>query len=473
MFTTTLVNDGSNEEIQVDPEAADASSAFSSLAAAQESCPKSVLKASFEFSKLVQVSLQQGFSDAEIDTWKLCSSLWDRLELDVADLSGFNDEQLQAIEIGLRKARFSEWLQESCSASVDQDLSKAANDVDRIFLSLSGNRLAIAVKLCLSSRNFHLATILTQLPTPLSVVTATGTLTPNGCPGRNGLSESVQRDLVAQIGEWSKSTFKESPKKLAIWTLVSGGAHLWDEDVLCPSFEWRRIFGLFFWYSKGGFLSIQEAVEQYSANFDLITKPESAFSKKLFDLKYHLLQVFSSQEWPLEEVLNPFTHSASGLDYRVSWILGMLLTKVFSISQFKDSVAFAVEQGGTAAVGEGGMELDDAAVSITSKTQDVQLVHFICQLESLGLWKWAIFAATFLSSHSSRECRIRALLRQWYPLQDASGSSSFPSSSKPSDDYLFLTRKLYIPAVWIHEARVSFLYSSSLTIYYIPAIFRR
>ena len=442
IFTTILADDGTDEEIQVDPQA-DTGISLS------EGCPKSSFSMNFNFSKLVQVSSLLGFSDAEIDTWKLCSALWDRLDLDVNDLSGFNDEQLEAIENGLRKSKLSDWLYESCNSGVEQDLAKATNDIDRIFIMLSGNKLANAIKICLSSRNYHLATILSQLPTPLSITTSTWDLSPNGCPGRNGLSEEVQKDLIAQIGEWSKSTFKENPKKMAIWSLISGGAHLWDEDVLPTTFDWKRIFGLFFWFSKGGFLSIAEAVEQYTNNFDVVVKPSSQWSNDEFDLKYHLLQIFSFESWELEKALNPSTHCSSTLDYRISWLLGMLLTKVFSVSQFKDSQAFALENEGDP------MQVDGESIVITSKSQDMQLLFFISQLEALQLWKWAVFAASFLSSHINRECTIRALLNRWYPEEDQSGSFVSSSTQKLSDSFVFLTEKLHVPSSWIFESKVS------------------
>jgi len=39
--------------------------------------------------------------------------------------------------------------------------------------------------------------------------------------------------------------------------------------------------------------------------------------KQFYDLRYHLLLLFSKRSHPLEELLNPATHTPDPLDYRL------------------------------------------------------------------------------------------------------------------------------------------------------------
>lgn len=38
---------------------------------------------------------------------------------------------------------------------------------------------------------------------------------------------------------------------------------------------------------------------------------------EVYDLRYHILQLFSKRSHPLESLLNPITHTADPMDYRL------------------------------------------------------------------------------------------------------------------------------------------------------------
>ncbi|KAJ3344175.1 hypothetical protein HDU91_000271 [Kappamyces sp. JEL0680] len=427
----------------------------SGLAADGEHCPKAFLKSGFSFSSVLQFT-SPVFSEKEIETWKLCVALWDALQYDFRNL-GLDTEQLEAIDIALRKTSASQWLKEASESAVTAELAKATTGIDRVFVNLTGNRVGAAVQEAIKTKDFRLATILSQLASSLvSVASKDGMRHPHGVPGRSGMDTEVMGDLICQIKEWKDSGMlsRFDERYRAVWSLVAGAVENWDRSVLLPSLDWKRKFGLFLWYAGGGNITFAEAVQFYSDNLDTIGYPESCFDSSLWDLQYHLLLLHTYHDASsMESALNPLTHSASALDYRMAWVLGMLLFYVCNY-RFKDSVSFALEDADV------DMDANDGlAVELpTSTTLDTLTLHFVTQLEACGAWKWAIFVSFFLPSHASRESLVRQLLCKWYPEADDSGSfypketSDLPANS---EDYIFLTDKLYVSPLWIHEARVS------------------
>lgn len=90
------------------------------------------------------------------------------------------------------------------------------------------------------------------------------------------------------------------------------------------------------WYLSSPTSSITDALLAYEKSF----KTEEFFSlpptpaymeenggshneherrKSIYDLRYHLLQLFSKRSHPLESLLNPATHTADPMDYRLRY----------------------------------------------------------------------------------------------------------------------------------------------------------
>ena len=67
---------------------------------------------------------------------------------------------------------------------------------------------------------------------------------------------------------------------------------------------------------------------------------------------------------------------------------------------------------------------------------------FASQLESLGLWKWAIFVLLHLDESADRQLAVQQILTRQCGLDD------------DSEDEKFLVEKLLVPAEWIFEAKV-------------------
>jgi len=181
--------------------------------------------------------------------------------------------------------------------------------------------------------------------------------------------------------------------------------------------------------------------------------PSNAMNEYLFnyedDIVYHLFKYYSKSNYSRQKVLLPKNCSYSNLDYRISWILNLLLPPSPGFSSY-------------------------------DKTKlDNQLIHsYIYQLESIGLWVWACFVAMHLQNSAEREITIRRILGQYFPFDcnDDSVSTIFITNWNDNDHsinnnntngmsfiinpnknytnlYHFLVDKLQISKFWIHDAK--------------------
>ena len=94
------------------------------------------------------------------------------------------------------------------------------------------------------------------------------------------------------------------------------------------------IFSLFYikqiqlWYLSSPTASITDSMLAYEKSFkteEFYSLPPSPVyvesltnkNETLYDLRYHLLQLYSKRSHPMESLLNPATHTADPLDYRL------------------------------------------------------------------------------------------------------------------------------------------------------------
>lgn len=439
---------------------------YPSLAVSKSYVPKSRLFHGVDFLTFIGDHLHS--SDLEI--LKLASSLWDPISFGTTVLDGLTLAQKNAVEAAIIKTRVSEWLAVVVKPQVDFDLSKCKG-VSQVFHHLTGRNISKAVVEAIKNRDFRLATILSQIGgsgSQVAVQDLLGNLfCANGAHGRGGTDFDTLNDIIAQVLLWNDS--KKSGKNaveddyLAIWNLLGGCIDNWDETILQPSFDWKRTFALFFWYAEGGALSLSESIERYELNFaDNAFHPPHAYLNSNFkDTQFQLLKLATDNRYSLEAAIHPLGQHRKLLDSRTSWLLGEMLTSVKGIRSFGDTVMEVITR-----TGDDGQSVKKTSNDRRSLTADRMTLDVIFQLESLQLWKWAVFLATYLSTHSAREKTIKSLITKYYPLQGSAGSwkvledepinsfSLIPLKVMPEQSsYKFLTEIVFVPAIWIHEAR--------------------
>lgn len=131
------------------------------------------------------------------------------------------------------------------------------------------------------------------------------------------------------------------------------------------------------------------------------------------DIRYHLLKLYSKRSHTLETLLNPATHTPDLMDFRLSWLLLQVLRGI--------------------------------GYHHCSENSEANLhVSFASQLESNGLWHWAIFVLLHIQNQSQRELAVQKMLYRYIDLSQ-------------DEDYLekerFITSDLKIPEKWIYWAK--------------------
>ncbi|KAI8816094.1 nuclear protein 96-domain-containing protein, partial [Fimicolochytrium jonesii] len=444
------------------------------------------------------------FSEEESMTWKLAQALWD--PIDVPETGDHHTEAL--IESALRREEVSKWLRGTVKRQTDADVSQASG-AERVFVLLGGRQVGGAITAAIQNRDLRLASILAQLGGPSSrVLTGKGSrdqpsASGHGIPGRHGTNEVVLKAVSDQLAVWEhveRNRMSGVTKPyMRLWNLVGGQPERWGKEIFERLPDWKRNFGLYFWYADGGAMPIHAAVGAYengAEELSYVAQPAPAYlgtsrssiprdvesNKSPRDICFHLLKLFSQNDHLLESALNPLNITPNPLDHRVTWLLWVMLSTVKRVRTAADSrlqqIRFHQE-----ACRDDDMDDDDSEDSehqneaLSVATADRLTRDFMAQLEALGLWKWSIFVALFLGRKSGRERAVRECLARHYPLDDDSGSwvrsiagkeppspdansmdvdvqqPSAIEASKGSEIWRFLVDTLKIPELWIHEAR--------------------
>lgn len=277
-----------------------------------------------------------------------------------------------------RKHALSEWLAQTSSPSVEDDLRSPSRASVEIFRMLSGHQVERATEKALASGDLNLATLIAQI----------------------GGDPSFRADIEDQLVKWKDQTIDahidEAYKK--IYALLAGVVDLIPastssdpaekaKDVLVAKpLDWKRAFGLHLWYGTQLDDSVAEAVSSYdeAVHNSTAAAPVAWYeeSKNVSDRKwqiesqhdglYSLLRLDTEDSLPLEDVLSPRGFSASPLDYRLSWLLSLVLSRGLNPRNFSD-----------------------AGSSVSMKSSQVT-TSFASQLEQQGLWEFAIFVLLHL-----------------------------------------------------------------------------
>jgi hypothetical protein len=246
---------------------------------------------------------------------------------------------------------------------------------------------------------------------------------------------------------------------LNIWQLLSGDVSKWDSHMLNLLLSWKEMLGLLFWYADGGSLNIAETIEAYELvqkkgplvssslkPFPTYIEARSKLDSKIYDICFHFMKLFVDQKYSLEISLSPLSFSSNKLDYLHSWLLYQVIANAKTLSNFEDA---KLEKLHEIILGDMNERTIDVKTSLKSQKLSTSLMF---QLESLGLWEWAIFIALFLGDESHREIAIKNILSRNYPDNDDSGSWNQKNATL-SSHWVFLVDRLHVPKEWIHETR--------------------
>lgn len=243
--------------------------------------------------------------------------------------------------------------------------------------------------------------------------------------------------MKQQIKLWQSTDADEnlSVHRLKLFMLIAGEPMVskkHDTINVCEGLDWKRAFALHLWYLSQPTASITDILDIYDASFaaspsltayssspwpeylkNEYYQAEGSSDKPLYDLCYHLLKLYCTGNHSLETIINPQTYTPDPLDYRLSWLLQQTLGAL------------------------GYTHLSEHSAALTH-------ANFTVQLETYGLWHWAIFVALHFRNDDRRHKAVMDLLLRHVELDK---TADYAEREK------FLKERLSIPVTWIHQAK--------------------
>ncbi|XP_009996804.1 PREDICTED: nuclear pore complex protein Nup98-Nup96 [Chaetura pelagica] len=349
-------------------------------------------------------------------TWTLCEAIWGNLKELEARLEE-PSEYLLSLE---RRRAFSRWLAETAARRVEEEvsLSRHGSPVEAVFSCLTGRRIGEACRLAQQAGDHRLALLLSQLE------------------GSQPLGDLLTMQLV----DWHRLQADRfiAEERLHLFALLAGKP-VWQlsERVsinVCSLLDWKRCVAVHLWYLLPPTASIAKALAMYEAAFQntaecekyaccplppyledsgCVVEEDDSAGRPLRDVCFHLLKLYSDRLYDLDQLLDPRSVTSDPLDHRLSWHLWEVLRALNYTHLLRQS-------------------------------QGVLNTSYAAQLESEGLWEWAVFVLLHEPDTRTREKAVRELLDRHCSLEETPESWS---------KEVFLTERLCVPPEWIHEAK--------------------
>ncbi|XP_028967287.1 nuclear pore complex protein Nup98-Nup96 [Galendromus occidentalis] len=323
------------------------------------------------------------------NTLQLCDALWGNGVSDVLD----------RIETeAARKRALSMWITRVTEDVVRQEVSSSENSLERIFSYLSGHQISAACEEAVSKSDYNLATILAQA-------------------AHDQTTKMIVREMHV---EWtqSKKDLHINPERLRLYAVMAGLPEWTLSDGkqvnVCEGLDWLRCFALHLWYICPSNLSIAEVLADYlKATETYATPPEVKHGEREMSplhVCFQLMSLYTDRTRSIDKMLCPDTVLGvrSQLEYRHCWLLGQVLQSLqYNVPCMK--------------------ELH---------------VRMASQLESQGLWQWAVFALLHIEDVHQRQKYVYDLV-----CRHASASVEL------TENETFVQNRLKVPKEILYKAK--------------------
>ncbi|KAK7033646.1 hypothetical protein VNI00_012646 [Paramarasmius palmivorus] len=400
--------------------------------------------------------------------FRLGEALFDEMDLGMR-LENVEPDVRNAIRLTARKARVSRWLEDTVLPTVEAQLrgpsSPSISSPNSVALShtfalLTANQVSRACDVAADAGYIKLATLIAQ---------AGGDL-------------EFKEDLADQLRIWKQekadSLIDEGVRR--VYALLAGLVGK-DEDNdigvdILKGLDWKRVFGIFLWFSEPEDASVKDVFDAYSAMALpvesiykevarpvpwYIEKPQpserwripSPISTPLLtsmigsapppstlttpDAHYSLLHLHANPSLSLSQspLLRPRSFGPSPVDFALPWHLYIILSRVLRARDFGDR---------SEPVKDRSRDADEVsepeAVEGHSPSADILASSYALQLEQMGLIQEAAFVLLHIEGSVGRQKTIKDLLAR---------------SAEKLDEWMTrgLVGSLKIPMKWIHEAK--------------------
>lgn len=241
-----------------------------------------------------------------VSVWSLLFALWGEHD-ELVDLD-VNSHYM----VMCRRSLLSEWLENTLMGK-DLLAKKVSNHsyLEHMLELLSCHRVSEACELAFNYDDGNLALVLAQLS--------------SGADFRLLMEE--------QLYAWqqSKSDKYIDLERLKMFMLAAGVPMMQSSQGAINLLEdknWLTVLALQLWYFTAPTSTITDALNAYNKAFkadECYAEPPKPSYKEapatsgtpIYDLRYHLLQLYSKRTHSLEETLNPITHTSDPMDFRL------------------------------------------------------------------------------------------------------------------------------------------------------------
>ena len=325
-------------------------------------------------------------SKQSMRTLQLIDALWSNADYTNMDRNHFLHFENSLYEAQEREAllqcrhSLSAWGQQSLDESV-QDYQRRLDEFPHdeymaksILNFLAGRQLRQAVDVSLKEGEFCLATIIAQ-----------------------SCSIEMRDQMRAQIEEWESLLESEiKPNLSQLYRLLSGDVSKGFQTTGSPD-DWLRALFEFFWYGENSNTEhyIFRALESYKGSELFRTHPP-CLSKDapVHHIQFQLMEYFCSGSHDIWSLVEPLSYSASPMEYSLGWLT---LTLLSSLLQQPYHTREIVKQE----------DIDHFENKFHQLT-----VGFAAQLESVGMFEWAIYVLNHLPEQRIRSHAVQKVLER-------------------------------------------------------------
>lgn len=208
------------------------------------------------FSDILQIVSQ---NDPMYNVWKLCSILFDDIEL---SFEVENDTVKETLLKQMRYDQLTSWLKHNTVHILDRKEIDKKDPLDCIFLALLKNDIIEATKLAISTNYKHLAVLLSYL----------------------GSNNPRIRDFSKlQLTAWKSNGYSVNPKIRKIYQLLSG--RLFNDKLqvanLIEQYGWLPVFSLAIFYGQVDEMSLEELI---GCHLFIMEKADDILVSKIFEI---------------------------------------------------------------------------------------------------------------------------------------------------------------------------------------------
>lgn len=329
--------------------------------------------------------------------WSLMHALWGFID-DV-------DPQEHAV-VMLRRDLLSSWLE---GVVAENDLRMSNVDyLDRLMSMMMCHKVNEACELALSNADINFSLLMSQ------------------SSGGPAIRQLIQHQLVSWREVEADQFIDERRLRIA---MIIGGVSVMDgpQQALINIFEqmnWLKCLALQLWYISSPTASVTDALLAYEQNFQQaefdVAAPTPSYQQeqdfKDFDIRFHLMKLFSQRSHPLEVLLYPANYTKDLMDYRLSFLL-LEVIETLGYRHLSDSCRLKI------------------------------YISFAEQLETNGMWEWSLWAMLHITDQNHREAAVQQLLYRHIRIDGEVEAEDY------ADKERFVIEVLMVPEKWLSYAK--------------------